>query len=56
MTLLFSAEQHEILQAGGRILLAVEPPEILVRMTPTLEDRTRVLAASARLRAARKCA
>ncbi len=53
MTLLFSAEQHEILAAGGRVLLAVEPPEILVRLTPTLEDRTRVLAASAKLRAAR---
>lgn len=53
MTLLFSAEQHEILAAGGRILLAVEPPEILVRMTPTLEDRARVLAASAKLQAAR---
>jgi len=53
MTLLFSAEQHEILSAGGRILLAVEPPEILVRMVPTLEDRTRVLAASAKLKAAR---
>ena len=53
MTLLFSAEQHEILKAGGRILLAVEPPDILVRMTPTLQDREKVLAASAVLRAAR---
>ncbi|NHN90085.1 2,5-dihydroxypyridine 5,6-dioxygenase [Acetobacter conturbans] len=53
MTLLFSAEQHEILAAGGRILLAVEPPEVLVRMIPTAQDRTRVLAASARLRAAK---
>ena len=53
MTLLFSAEQHEILEAGGRILLVVEPPEILVRMTPTEEDRTKVLTASARLRAAK---
>ena len=34
MTLLFSPEQHEILQAGTKILLAVEPPEILVRMVP----------------------
>lgn len=53
MTLLFSAEQHEILAAGGRILLAVEPPEILVRMTPTMEDRTRVLAASVKLKGAK---
>ncbi|WP_342627960.1 2,5-dihydroxypyridine 5,6-dioxygenase [Nguyenibacter vanlangensis] len=54
MTLLFSAEQHEILSAGGRILLAVEPPEILLRMVPTEEDRRRVLAASRVLRAARQ--
>ena len=53
MTLLFSPEQHEILAAGGRILLAVEPPEVLARMVPTAGDRTRVLAASAVLRAAR---
>ncbi|MBL7235536.1 MULTISPECIES: 2,5-dihydroxypyridine 5,6-dioxygenase [Novacetimonas] len=53
MTLLFSPEQHEILASGGRILLAVEPPEVLVRLLPTLQDRERVLAASAVLRAAR---
>ncbi|AKR47930.1 hypothetical protein WSS15_00900 [Acetobacter pasteurianus] len=53
MTLLFSAEQHEILDAGGRILLVVEPPDVLVRMTPTVEDRTRVLENSARLKAAK---
>ncbi|GBQ23761.1 hypothetical protein AA12717_1585 [Gluconacetobacter sacchari DSM 12717] len=41
------------LAAGGRILLAVEPPEILVRRTPTMEDRTRVLAASAKLQVAK---
>jgi 2,5-dihydroxypyridine 5,6-dioxygenase len=49
MTLLFSPEQHEILKAGTKILLAVEPPEVLVRMVPTLADRTRVMAASAKL-------
>lgn len=53
MTLLFSAEQHEILASGGRILLAVEPPEILLRMLPTLEDREKVLAASKVLQAAK---
>lgn len=53
MTLLFSPEQHEILASGGRILLAVEPPEVLVRLLPTMQDRDRVLAASAVLRAAR---
>lgn len=54
MTLLFSPEQHEILATGTRILLAVEPPEVLVRMVPTEADRTRVLAAQRRLSAARE--
>jgi 2,5-dihydroxypyridine 5,6-dioxygenase len=35
MTLLFSPEQHEILKAGTKILLAVEPPEVLLRMVPS---------------------
>ncbi len=42
MTLLFSPEQHEILQTGTRILLAVEPPEVLCRLVPTEADRARV--------------
>jgi len=46
MTLLFSPEQHEILASGTKILLAVEPPEVLVRMVPTQDDRARVLAAT----------
>jgi len=54
MTLLFSPEQHEILSAGTKILLAVEPPEVLVRMVPTLADRTRVKAAAARIGTARE--
>jgi 2,5-dihydroxypyridine 5,6-dioxygenase len=54
MTLLFSPEQHDILKAGTKILLAVEPPEILARMVPTEADRTRVQAAACRLRAARE--
>ncbi|MBB3008932.1 2,5-dihydroxypyridine 5,6-dioxygenase [Cupriavidus alkaliphilus] len=49
MTLLFSPEQHEILQGGTRILLAVEPPEVLARMVPCEADRERVKAASQRL-------
>ncbi|MGD9942367.1 MAG: 2,5-dihydroxypyridine 5,6-dioxygenase [Burkholderiaceae bacterium] len=49
MTLLFSPEQQEILAAGAKILLAVEPPEVLVRTVPTLADRTRVRAATERL-------
>lgn len=54
MVLLFSKEQHEILAGGTKILLAIEPPEVLVRMVPTAEDRARVLKASARLRAAKE--
>src|SRR5450830_1216541 len=54
MTLLFSPEQHEILKAGTKILLAVEPPEVLLRMVPTEADRTRVIAANRRLSAARE--
>jgi len=52
MLLLFSPEQHEILQSGTKILLAVEPPEILARLVPSEEDRARVLTAAGRLRAA----
>ncbi|TFZ05522.1 2,5-dihydroxypyridine 5,6-dioxygenase [Ramlibacter henchirensis] len=46
MTLLFSPEQHDILSSGTRILLAVEPPEVLVRMVPTRADKERVAAAA----------
>jgi len=49
MTLLFSPEQHEILSTGTKILLAVEPPEVLARLVPTAADRTRVKAAAARI-------
>ncbi|MGK8223234.1 2,5-dihydroxypyridine 5,6-dioxygenase [Achromobacter xylosoxidans] len=49
MTLLFSPEQHEILQGGTKILLAVEPPEILCRLVPTEADRARVRAAAAQI-------
>jgi 2,5-dihydroxypyridine 5,6-dioxygenase len=54
MLLLFSPEQLEILESGTRILLAVEPPEILVRTVPTEADRERVLQASGVLRGAKK--
>jgi 2,5-dihydroxypyridine 5,6-dioxygenase len=54
MTLLFSPEQHEILQAGTKILLAVEPPEILARLVPTARDKARVTGAAARIAAARE--
>ena len=53
MLLLFSPEQEEILLGGTKILLAVEPPEVLVRLVPTLEDRSAVLAAAERLAAAK---
>ncbi len=49
MTLLFSPEQLAILKTGTKILLAVEPPEVLVRMVPTLADRDRVLKAAEKL-------
>lgn len=49
MTLLFSPEQHEILQSGTKILLAVEPPEVLARLVPTQQDKERVERAAAKL-------
>ncbi len=53
MALLFSPEQMEILESGTKILLAVEPPEVLVRTVPTEKDRTRVKAAAMRLQKAK---
>src|SRR3954465_1672184 len=50
MTLLFSPEQHEILASGTKILLAVEPPEVLLRMVPNQDDYRRVQAGAALLR------
>jgi 2,5-dihydroxypyridine 5,6-dioxygenase len=52
--LLHSPEQNEVLAGGGRMLLAIEPPEILARLVPTQEDRTRVLAAARKLESARR--
>ncbi len=54
MTLLFSPEQHEILESGTKILLAVEPPEVLARLVPTEADRARVGRAAAQLEGARE--
>ena len=54
MTLLFSPEQHEILKGGTKILLAVEPPEVLARLVPTTQDRARVTEAAALIEAARE--
>ncbi|EJL92702.1 hypothetical protein PMI16_00854 [Herbaspirillum sp. CF444] len=53
MTLLFSPEQHEILKAGTKILLAVEPPEVLVRMVPSADDKQRVTQAARKLQGAK---
>ncbi|PZP97799.1 MAG: 2,5-dihydroxypyridine 5,6-dioxygenase [Variovorax paradoxus] len=53
MTLLFSPEQIDILESGTKILLAVEPPEVLVRTVPTEADRARVQAASTKLKKAK---
>lgn len=54
MTLLFSPEQAEILASGTRILLAVEPPEVLVRLVPHAQDRERVQAAARKIAEARE--
>ena len=54
MTLLFSPEQHDVLASGTKILLAVEPPEVLVRLVPTEADRARVKAAAERIVHARE--
>lgn len=53
MTLLFSDEQVEILESGTKILLVVEPPEILLRMLPQSKDREMVENAAALLQSAR---
>ena len=53
MMLLHSPEQEQILKTGTRILLAVEPPEVLARMLPTLADKERVMAAEKLLKQAR---
>jgi 2,5-dihydroxypyridine 5,6-dioxygenase len=53
MLLLFSPEQAEILASGAKILLAVEPPEILCRIMPSAEDKVRVTAAGEAIRAAK---
>src|SRR5579862_7597767 len=46
MVLLFSQEQQQILESGTKILLVIEPPEVLTRLLPTEEDRRRVIAAA----------
>ncbi|MDF2114438.1 2,5-dihydroxypyridine 5,6-dioxygenase [Roseiarcaceae bacterium H3SJ34-1] len=53
MLLLFSPEQAKILESGARMLLAVEPPEVLMRILPSQDDKRRVLAAEHRLKRAK---
>lgn len=52
--LLFSPEQIEIQKSGTRILLVVEPWEVLTRLFPTRELRERVEAAEARFAKAKR--
>lgn len=54
MLLLFSKEQIEIQKSGTRILLAVEPFEVLERLFPSKESRQRVEEAEERLSSARE--
>jgi 2,5-dihydroxypyridine 5,6-dioxygenase len=53
MGLLHSPEQLEILAAGTRIMLVIEPPEMLARMIPSSDDKRRVQAAERRVKAAK---
>jgi 2,5-dihydroxypyridine 5,6-dioxygenase len=54
MLLLFSPEQGEVLESGTRMLLAIEPPEVLARLVPTMADRVRVKAAAEKLKVAKE--
>lgn len=51
--LIHSLEQVEILKAGTRMLLVIEPPEILERLMPTGEMRSAIEAGAAKLKAAK---
>ena len=53
MGLLHSPEQLEILAAGTRMLLVIEPPDMLARMIPTIDDKRRAQAAQKHLKAAK---
>ncbi|MGN6447925.1 MAG: 2,5-dihydroxypyridine 5,6-dioxygenase [Brucella intermedia] len=54
LQLLFSKEQEEVLKTGTRMLLAVEPPAIMMRQIPRPEDKLRVLAAARKIGAAKE--
>jgi 2,5-dihydroxypyridine 5,6-dioxygenase len=53
MGLLHSPEQLEILAARTRMLMVIEPPEMLGRLMPSPDDKRRVQAAEKRLKAAK---
>lgn len=53
MGLLHSPEQVEIISTGTRMLLVIEPPEVLAKMIPTEEDKRRVMAAHTMLNQAK---
>ncbi|MDO8277508.1 MAG: 2,5-dihydroxypyridine 5,6-dioxygenase [Burkholderiaceae bacterium] len=52
--LLRTYELDLITETGARMLYVVEPPEALVRLVPTVEDKLRVQRAGEKLRGARK--
>ncbi len=51
--LLRGLEQDQIMKAGVRILYVTEPPEALVRLVPTPDDKRWARAAEARIKAAK---
>ena len=54
LQLLFSKEQEQVLKTGTRMLLAVEPPAIMMRQIPRPEDKLRVLAAAKKIGTAKE--
>jgi 2,5-dihydroxypyridine 5,6-dioxygenase len=51
--LLRRGEQEEIMKAGARILYVIEPPDALVRLIPSEDDKRRVRLAEASIRKAK---
>jgi 2,5-dihydroxypyridine 5,6-dioxygenase len=51
--LLRGGEQEEIMKAGTRILYVIEPPDALVRLVPSEDDKRRVRVAEACIRKAK---
>lgn len=53
IVLIHSLEQVQILKAGARMLLVIEPPEVLERLMPTSETRSLIDINAAKLKAAK---